>query len=359
MRKENLDITIAIVSMNGEKWIKNLLESIKNALALCNSDNWEILLIDNGSFDKSPDIFREQFKGDSRGIIVENKTNIGWSPAVNQAFEVSRGNVIIVLSNDMEIEKNSIKSITNLFERDSKIGIVQFNSIRINDRITQDSGRNYMDRFGFLYGYKASKFPEYVGMAEGMAFAVKRDLLAAGVKMDNSFFMMYDDADFSYRARMMAYKVAFDPGSVVYHYRGGTVGDNAKVINPFLARNGTRNHLTFILKCYEFRNVLIAFPIAFFVSFAESLLFLRIDRAKFKTNLYALFEVFLRLKETIKNRREIQNNRKFSDKELILLTHRFRPSSIIQSSFFTSEEFKGKVDYSDRVDLIGQIDTHV
>lgn len=359
MVKDKLAISIAIVSMNGEQWIKKLLESIRDALAFCDSDQWEILLIDNGSSDMSPDIFRQEFQRDPRGKIVRNEKNIGWSPAVNQAFEASLGDIIVILSNDMEIQKNSIKSITNLFERDSEIGIVQFNSIKIYDKITQDSGRNYMDRFGFLYGYKASESPECVGMAEGMAFAVKRDLLAAGVKMDNSFFMMYDDADFSYRARMMAYKVVFDPNSVVYHYRGGTVGNNAKVINPLLARNGTRNHLTFILKCYELKNVLKTFPIAFFVLFAESLLFLRIDRAKFNTNLRALFEVFLRLKGTIKQRREIQNNRKLSDRDLLLLTHRFRPLSIIKNSSFTSEEFKGKVDYGDWVDLIGEIDAHV
>lgn len=359
MGKDKPVISVAIVSMNGEKWIKKLLESIMDALVFINTDRWEILLIDNASSDMSPDIFRLQFEGDSRGKLIRNEKNIGWSPAVNQAFELSQGDFIFILSNDMEIHENSIKCIINLFEKDSKIGIVQFNSISIYDKITQDSGRNYIDRFGFLYGYKASEFPEYVGVSEGMAFAVSRDLLVAGVKMDDTFFMMYDDADFSYRARMMAFKVVFDPNSIVYHYRGGTVGNNAKVINPLLARNGTRNHLTFILKCYELKNVLITFPIAFFVLFTESILFLRIDHAKFKTNIRALFEVFLRLKETINQRREVQNSRKVSDYELLMLTHKFRPGSIIKNSSFMSNEYKGKVVNDERVDLIGKIDVHV
>lgn len=359
MRRENHTISIAIINLNGERWIKNLIDSIKNALGYANLDDWEILLIDNGSSDKSPDIFMEQFNRDDRVIAVKNKENLGWSPAVNQAFEMSCGNIIVVLSNDMEIEKNSIESILRIMEGNPKIGIVQFNSIRIHDRKTQDSGKNYTDRFGFLYGYKASKFPQQVGMAEGMAFAVSRKLIKEGVKMDDSFFMMYDDADFSYRARMMGYEVVFNPDSVVYHHRGGTVGKNARAINPSLVKNGTRNHLTFILKCYELKNVLMTFPIAFSISFIESFVLLRVDRRKFSANMSALIEVFLRISKTAKQRKEIQHNRKIPDRELFRLAHRFRPFSLIKNSAFTATNFSPKEIEGEIPDLIERDDPYV
>ena len=47
--------------------------------------------------------------------IIENNENKGWSPANNQGAEIAEGNILLFLSNDMEVDKNWIKEITKIF----------------------------------------------------------------------------------------------------------------------------------------------------------------------------------------------------------------------------------------------------
>ncbi len=128
------------------------------------------------------------------------------------------------------------------------------------DRRTPDSGMNYLDRFGYSYSYASSKINYEVFFAEGMAFAIKREVINKVGVFDDYFFMEYDDMDLSWRARLGGYKVFFVPKAIVYHARGGTVG-----ATYFQRINNvtwyTRNHLVTLIKNYEIETLLKLSPI--------------------------------------------------------------------------------------------------
>jgi len=73
-----------------------------------NTENYEIILIDNGS---SP-TYAEDRPGTWRPvnyngpIVIRNKSNIGFPAAVNQGIRESRGDIIILLNNDTIVTPN-------------------------------------------------------------------------------------------------------------------------------------------------------------------------------------------------------------------------------------------------------------
>ena len=68
-------------------------------------DKLEFIFVDNGSIDGSVELVKKMFTSDSRLRIIQNKTNIGWSPANNQGMKIANGEIIVCISNDMMVEK--------------------------------------------------------------------------------------------------------------------------------------------------------------------------------------------------------------------------------------------------------------
>ena len=68
----------------------------------------EVIIIDNGSTDKS----REFIKNNSFNFpvnVIENNQNRGFSPAVNQCIRAAKYEYIFSLNNDTEVKKALLK----------------------------------------------------------------------------------------------------------------------------------------------------------------------------------------------------------------------------------------------------------
>jgi GT2 family glycosyltransferase len=61
-----------------------------------------------------------------------------------------------------------------------------------------------------------------------------------------------------WRIRLLGYKILFVPNSIVYHYGGAFVGRREE--NPQTLFHLGKNHITSLMKNYEFRNVVKDLP---------------------------------------------------------------------------------------------------
>lgn len=317
-------ISIIVVNLNGKKWLKGLLESI--LASDYPEDKLEIVFVDNGSSDGSVEFAKKMFKNNANSKIIQNTLNVGWSPANNQGMSVAKGEIVVCISNDMEVETSWIKEIAKVMKADKNIGLVQCNSLSMWDRRTPDSGMNYLDRFGYAYSYAPLKETLEVFFAEGMAFAVKQEVIKKIGVLDEYFFMEYDDMDYSWRARLAGYKVFFVPTAKVYHARGGTVGATYfQRINN--VKWYTRNHLVTLIKNYELKTLLKLSAVILAVEMIK-ILYLLIIKKNWKLSTAAskgMFYVLKDLRVILKKRIEIQKSRKISDKEIMKAMHPFNP----------------------------------
>ena len=101
-------ISIIIPVYNVEKYLKKCINSVINQ----SHKNLEIILIDDGSTDKSGIILDEYAKIDER-IKVYHKKNGGLSSARNYGIKRSNGNYICFIDSDDFISKYMIENLLN------------------------------------------------------------------------------------------------------------------------------------------------------------------------------------------------------------------------------------------------------
>ncbi len=327
LQVSNIDwplVSVIAVSLNGEKWLEGLFTSIK--LTDYPKDKLEFIFVDNGSTDRSVESVKNMFISDSRLRIIQNKTNMGWSPANNQGMKIANGQIVVCISNDMIVEKSWIREIVKVMQADKFTGMVQCNSLSMWDRKTPDSGMNYLDKFGYYYSYAASDKNSEVFFAEGMAFAIKKEVIDKVGVFDDYFFMEYDDMDLSWRVRLGGYKIFYVPNAKVYHARGGTVGATyfQRVNN---VKWYTRNHLATLIKNYELKTLIKLSPVILTVEIIKIgyLLIVKKNLPLAKAASKGILQAARDLGIIMRKRQEIQRFRTISDREVFKIMHPFNP----------------------------------
>jgi len=140
---------------------------------------------------------------------------------------------------------------------------------------------------------------------------------------DKELFMFQEDIDFSWRARILGYKVKPCWESKLYHYYGGTAKvklDSRRRLNSsyFRRYHNDRNVLRNVMKNY---SLPVALPILFLLLIffcAEMVLFLFLRDAKaVKCYLSAIRWNIDNFKNTLKFRQQVQSSRRVSDWKLM------------------------------------------
>ena len=319
-----------VPNLNGERWIVPLCESLSTAIGGLGSDDVEVILVDDCSTDTSVATFQEFSAHHKNFRLLQNPRNIGWSGAVNRGVAASLGDPILVFSNDMLVDPASIRTMVNVFRTTPSIALAQFNSRSLLNPTDQDSGMNYLDRFGYAYSRLPTSGIGDVFFAEGMAFAMRRSLIGSVGLLDDSYFMEYDDMDYSWRVQLMGYRVVFIPDAVVFHARGGTVGRtyfNRRLQN---IESYTRNHILTLGKNYALGNALISVGVVGAVELAKSaLLAIRGSGSIARANVKGLFSGIAMLPNRSAERRRVQVTRTIDDKRILRRMHPFDPLELV------------------------------
>ena len=124
-------ISVIIPMYNAEKYIKKTLNSIIEQ----SYQNWEIIIIENGSEDKSPDIIREYEKKYPEIRMIKGPGK-GPGPARNKGLKLAKGDYIVFVDADDYIEKNMYKIMIAQMESDSTldVGVCLWNFIDQNGK---------------------------------------------------------------------------------------------------------------------------------------------------------------------------------------------------------------------------------
>lgn len=105
-------ISIIVPIYNVAKYLREALESIKTQTF----ENWECIIVNDGSTDGSEEIALEFVNADNRFRII-NQENSGVSKARNTGLEASRGKFIAFVDADDWIDKNYLSYLHSLIEK--------------------------------------------------------------------------------------------------------------------------------------------------------------------------------------------------------------------------------------------------
>ena len=227
-------ISIIIVNYNKKELLKDCLDCVRAQ----DYKDTETIVVDNASLDGSSEMVKRYYP---EVKLIQNKENLYFCKANNQAIDAAKGEFILCLNSDCFLDRGYLTEALKAFDLDSKIGMVSGKLLRI-DRKTIDStglfvGRNRkpVERgYGRLDKGQYEK-PGYVFGASGACMLLKREMLE-DIKDKNGYFdedfdMYYEDLDMCWRAQKRGWKAYYNPKAIAYHARGATA-----VVQPIRLR---------------------------------------------------------------------------------------------------------------------------
>jgi GT2 family glycosyltransferase len=292
-------ISIIIPVYNGETVIEKCLDSV---LGSAGHINYEILIIDDGSTDKSAEIIKRYLKDNVS--LLTNSRNVGFSRAVNRGINSAKGEIAVFLNMDTIVEHGWLKELIKPFKDHPCVGITGSKIFYMDNGLVQHAG-GYLDKAG-LSGHIGDKKPdngEYERQMSmdyvcGASMACRMDVLKKLGRFDPGYSpMYYEEIDLADRFRRAGYSVMYIPCSRLSHYQGYSVKKNGFDIFYF----SSRGRIRYVLKTYSLKKILFGFIID------EIRYFLKLDKKNKKTilksyiyNIIILPEIlFTRLKDSI------------------------------------------------------------
>lgn len=117
-KKKTEKLSIIIPSFNEGKTLEKIVNKV---LAALSSYNIEVIIIDDGSTDNTPQIFKKLAKLNFKLIV--NLQNLGKGASINKALKIATGDIIIIQDADLEYDPQDIPKIINLF-KNSEVDVV-------------------------------------------------------------------------------------------------------------------------------------------------------------------------------------------------------------------------------------------
>lgn len=249
--------TIVIPNYNGITYLENCLSSIKEDAA---GHPAKILVVDNGSADGSCEL-AEQTDGVD---VIRMGENTGFCAAVNAGIRASDTPYVILLNNDLTIEKGFIKAMEAALDNDPAAfsAGAQMRMMKAPERM--DNAGDYYCALGWAYDYGKGKKvsekylkPRRVFAACGGAAIYRRSILDRIGLFDEKHFAYLEDVDIGYRARIYGYHNLYEPKAVAYHAGSSVSGSK---YNAFKTNLSSANSIYLIEKNMPPLQILINLP---------------------------------------------------------------------------------------------------
>lgn len=130
--------TIIVTVFNKDKTVSKCLDSILNS----SFNDFEILIIDDGSTDSSQDIIR-QYAKEHKNIIVYTQSNRGIGFTKKLGIQLANGKYIIFVDADDTIDSNLLFILSKEIEKHTP-DIIKFN---INEINSSKNKNRYITRY--------------------------------------------------------------------------------------------------------------------------------------------------------------------------------------------------------------------
>ena len=314
------DLTVGILLWNSIDHLEDLYSSIANQDIL---DNFDLLIIDNGSKDASVDFSRKFFANKNVNVrIIENETNLGFCRGANQLIQETNTDYFLLLNSDVKFGKEFFKNIlTNTKNsNDDVIGLIP-KALYFYDEARINNFGNNFSPFGLWQG----KFTDKIDHTSINTYECMGGLFISPIFKINmlkqiggfidEFGSYGEDFDVSYRSRIMGYKWIADSDSIIYHKFQASIKDN-NVDRRKWYINGFRNAFYVLIINLQLINLIYVLPIFFArVLTRYNIYSFQNNYSFFETNTL-FFKTFLRKSDFtwIKSRRRfVQDKRVISD----------------------------------------------
>jgi len=107
MREKKIDISIVIPIYNEEENVSLLYDSITKVMTTVTKE-YEIIMVDDGSKDRTLSILRRLQEKDAHLRVIKFRGNFGQSAAMAAGFDAARGEKVVAMDGDLQNDPNDI-----------------------------------------------------------------------------------------------------------------------------------------------------------------------------------------------------------------------------------------------------------
>jgi hypothetical protein len=246
-------ISVIVLNYNGRGFLNGCLTS----LASQTYSDFEVIVVDNGSRDGSPEYIEENYPWVR---LAKNDENLGFAGGTNVGIRAAKGEFVITLNNDSRADSRFIEELIKPMA-DPEVGVCAAKMLFPDGRINSAgicisrSGAAW-DRGMFEPDRGQYEFVEEVFGACAGAALYRREMLDEIGLFDEDFFLYLEDVDLAFRARLAGWKCLYVPGARVIHHHGGTAG----VGSDLAVYYGNRNIVWYPIKDFPFRLLITSLP---------------------------------------------------------------------------------------------------
>jgi GT2 family glycosyltransferase len=235
-------LSVVIPSHNTAELTLRCLETVLAANPFSNPQALEVLVVDDASSDGTAQSIEERFP---QVRVLRRDESGSFTVAANQGMAASRGEILLLLNSDTEVEADSLAALVQAFEDDSALGIAGARLFFANGQPQWSGGKEpgLLWFFALASGLPAAlrKYRLYrrirpvsgsagaeVDWVTGAALAIRRSLWQRLSPFDERFRFYAQDLDLCSQARAAGWRVAVLPGFRVLHHQGATVATLAE-----------------------------------------------------------------------------------------------------------------------------------
>jgi len=247
-------VSVIVLSLNGAEYIGQCLST----LTANDYTNFEVIVVNNGSTDATPDIVARDFP---HVRLINLPRNLGFAGGINVGLRASRGDILIPLNDDTICTPDLIRNIIQPILEEPNIGIVGCKIMYPDRNTIQHAGGCILPNGSTRHlGYKEEDRGQHdiqrdVDYITGCIMAIPRHIFEKFGLFDDRYYpIYYEEVEFAVRIRKAGYRVVYTPKAVLYHLESMTeVAGSSRFLYRF-----NKSRWRFVLKNFSLSQIILA-----------------------------------------------------------------------------------------------------
>jgi len=236
-------VSIVVVNYKNVPVTRDLLNSLRSVTY----PSIEVIVVDNKSDDDIAETLPVEFP--EIKLILSQK-NLGYAGGNNLGIMASRGELILVINNDVEVAPGFLEPLAGVFRRFPLAGIVSPKIVYHDSHKIQYAGSTGINPWTGR-GKKIAHLKDDDGtydytteteLIHGACMMFSRRFIVEAGLMPEIFFLYYEEHDWAQAAKRKGFKLYFAGASKIYHKASSTVGKES----PLQTYHMTRNRLIYL-----------------------------------------------------------------------------------------------------------------
>lgn len=281
-----MKISVVTVNFNNAEATIKMLKSLADQL----NAHFNVFVVDNGSDDSDFAVLKDYAESHQNSLqLLRSEENLGFSGGCNlgvkKALEIG-SEWVILLNNDTLADKGFITHLSSILE--PKEGVVGVPLDEGGD--TAYCGKIEWLKPALKHVYSVKSGEDFYAI--GGAVAIRREVFEKIGFLDEKYFLYFEDADFSIKARNAGFELKFLQEPAIRHQVSSST---KKLGSPTLLRYHYRNALYFNLKNGPWYVKILVWPWSLWILIKQSLkIFFFIQQDKSIAILRGVFDFYFK-----------------------------------------------------------------